>query len=91
VAHASDDVEAVIVLDLDRASGDGQLTDLFLGQVVEPVRPHRVDGHGKAWRELVSHPDEISASVESRSTSCWATCLIAWRPTPTTGSEAVSS
>ena len=36
-----------------RGGGVGQLTDVFLGQVVESVRPHRMDCHGHAWRLLV--------------------------------------
>jgi hypothetical protein len=45
-------VEAAEELGLDRAGDDGQLSDGFLGEVVERVRPHRVDGHGEAWRLL---------------------------------------
>jgi hypothetical protein len=32
-----------------------QLTDAFIGLVVEAVRPHRSDGHGEAWRLLVAN------------------------------------
>jgi transposase len=56
-------VEAAVVLGLDRGGGEGQLTDVFIGQVVEAVRPHRVDGHGEAWRELMHHHDEIAVWV----------------------------
>jgi transposase len=57
-------VEAAVELRLDRAGGEDQLTDLFLGQVVEVVRPHRVDGHGEGWRELAGHHDEVNAWVD---------------------------
>jgi hypothetical protein len=39
---------AVEELGLDRAGGEDQLSDEFLGQVIEAVRPHRLDGHGGA-------------------------------------------
>jgi hypothetical protein len=57
-------VEAAVALGLDHAGGEDQLTDLFLGQVVEAVRPHRVDGHGEAWRALAGYHDEINAWVD---------------------------
>ena len=41
---------AAIELGLDRAGGESQLSDELLGLVVERVRPHRLDGHGRAWR-----------------------------------------
>ena len=37
-------VEAAVELGLERGDGEEQLTDLFLAQVLERVRPHRVDG-----------------------------------------------
>jgi hypothetical protein len=52
-------VEAAGELGLDRAGGEGQLTDLFLGRVVERVRPHRTDGRGEAWRVLDGHRDQL--------------------------------
>jgi transposase len=51
-------------LGLDRAGGEDQLSDEFLGQVIEAVRPHRLDGHGEAWRALESQRDQIRAWVE---------------------------
>lgn len=51
-------------LGLDRDGGEGQLDDEFLGRVVEKVRPHRVDGHGAAWRSLEEHREQIRAWVE---------------------------
>lgn len=52
-------------LGLVREGGVGQLTDLFLGSVVEAVRPHRFDGHGESWRLLVAHHDEIKVWLDA--------------------------
>ena len=46
-------------LGLVRDGGEGQLSDEFIGSVVEAVRPHRSDGHGEAWRLLVARHDRI--------------------------------
>jgi transposase len=56
-------VDAAVGLGLVRDGGDGQLTDVFIGLVVEAVRPHRLDGHGEVWRLLEVHNDEIVAWV----------------------------
>ena len=48
-------------LGLVRDGGEGQLSDVFIGSVVEAVRPHRSDGHGEAWRLLVARHDRIEA------------------------------
>jgi transposase len=48
-------VEAAVELGLVRDGGEEQLSDEFVGSVVEAVRPHRVDGHGEAWRLLVAN------------------------------------
>jgi Mu transposase, C-terminal domain len=48
-------VAAAVELGLVRDGGDGQLSDEFVGSVVEAVRPHRVDGRGEAWRLLVAN------------------------------------
>src|SRR5687767_3212390 len=48
-------VDAAVVLGLIRDRGEQQLTDEFIGSVVEAVRPHRVDGRGEAWRLLVAN------------------------------------
>jgi transposase len=48
-------VAAAVEGGLVRAGGEEQLTDEFVGSVVEAVRPHRVDGHGGAWRLLVAN------------------------------------
>jgi transposase len=57
-------VEAAVALGLDRGGGEEQLSDEFIGQVVEAVRPHRTDGHGEAWRVLAGRHDEIKTWVE---------------------------
>jgi transposase len=57
-------VDAAVGLGLVRDGGEEQLTDVFIGLVVEAVRPHRSDGHGEAWRLLAAHHDEITAWVE---------------------------
>jgi transposase len=55
---------AAVELGLDRVGGEGQLSDEFLGLVVERVRPHRLDGHGQAWRVLGEHREQIRVWVE---------------------------
>lgn len=55
---------AAIELGLDRDGGEAQLSDEFLGQVVERVRPHRADGHGGSWRTLEEHREQIRAWVD---------------------------
>jgi transposase len=57
-------VAAAVSLGLDRGGGDGQLSDVFVGLVVEAVRPHRFDGHGEGWRLLVAHHDQVTAWVK---------------------------
>ena len=57
-------VDAAVGLGLVRDGGDEQLTDVFIGLVVEAVRPHRTDGHGEAWRQLQVNHDRIAAWVK---------------------------
>jgi len=57
-------VDAAVGLGLVRDGGDEQLSDVLIGRVVEAVRPHRVDGHGEAWRLCQAHHDVIAAWVE---------------------------
>jgi transposase len=57
-------VDAAVALGLERGGGEDQLTDLFICQVVEAVRPHRVDGHGDGWRVLTDHHDEVAGWVD---------------------------
>ena len=49
-------VEAAESLGLARDGGDGQLSDVLVGQVVERVRPHRTDGRGEARRRGLHRP-----------------------------------
>jgi hypothetical protein len=46
-------------LGLRRDGGEDQLSDEFIGSVVEAVRPHRRDGHGASWQLLVAHHELI--------------------------------
>ena len=58
-------VAAAEELGLVRDGGEGQLSDVFIGSVVEAVRPHRSDGHGEAWRLLVDRHDRIEAWLKT--------------------------
>lgn len=58
-------VAAAEGLGLDRDGDEDQLSDVFVGLVVEAVRPHRSDGHGEAWRLLTARDDEVKAWVEA--------------------------
>ena len=57
-------ITAAVECGLDRAGGEGQLTDELIGHVVERVRPHRPDGHGEAWRTLLAEEEQIKAWVD---------------------------
>jgi len=46
-------------LGLVRDGGEGQLSDEFMGSVLERVRPHRADGRGQAWGLLVAQHEQI--------------------------------
>ena len=61
-------VEAAVGLGLKRDGGDDQLCDVFVGMVVEAVRPHRSDGHGEGWRLLAVHHDQITVWVKEELT-----------------------
>ena len=47
-----------------RGGGDEQLTDVFVGSVVEAVRPRRIDGHGEAWRLLQANRGQLEVWVK---------------------------
>ncbi|MGI8516106.1 MAG: IS21 family transposase [Acidimicrobiia bacterium] len=72
-------VEAAAQLGLGGVSGDEQLTDFLLGQVVEAVRPHRFDGHGESWRLLSVHHDQIEEWLDSGLTAVKVGELLARR------------
>jgi transposase len=57
-------VTAAGSLGLVRDGGVEQLTDVFIGMVVEAVRPHRSDGHGEGWRLLAARHDQITVWVD---------------------------
>ena len=57
-------VTAAEQLGLQRDGAEDQLTDVFVGMVVEAVRPHRCDGHGTPWRLLTAHHEQISRWVK---------------------------
>ncbi len=57
-------LEAAKALGLSRSSGEEQLTDELIGQLVERVRPHRPDGHGDAWRVLLKEEARLKAWVD---------------------------
>src|SRR5438477_12708663 len=56
-------ITAAVELGVDRSGGEGQLTDALIGAVVERVRPHRLDGHGEAWRRLLAEEAQIKTWV----------------------------
>jgi transposase len=56
-------VEAAVAAGVVRDGGLGQLTDELLGQVINAVRPERVQGHGAAWDRLLAVEDDISTWV----------------------------
>jgi transposase len=58
-------VEAAVAVGVDRDGGVDQLDDVFLGQVVEAVRPHRVDAHAEAWRAIAGCHDDVAGWVEA--------------------------
>lgn len=52
-------VSAAVEAGLDRNSDETQLTDELVGLIVERVRPHRPNGHGESWRELLAEEQRI--------------------------------
>jgi transposase len=72
-------VEAAVALSLSRDGGELQLTDEFIGSVVEVVRPHRSDGHGGPWRLLVANHDQVKAWLDADLTAVKVQELLARR------------
>ena len=58
-------VKAAEELGLVRDGGERQLSDEFIGSVVEGVRPHRSDGHGEGWRLLVANHHQVKVWLEA--------------------------
>lgn len=56
-------VDAAVAAGLVRDSGEAQLTDELIGQVVAAVRPDRLNGHGTAWESLEGQQDRIAKWV----------------------------
>jgi len=54
-------VEAAEAVGLVRDAGEQQLCDELVAQVVERVRPHRADGHGRAWAACVAAHEQLEA------------------------------
>jgi transposase len=69
-------VEAAVRLGLSREEGESQLSDGLLAMVLERVRPYRFDGHGEAWRALVSNHEQIKAWLEGGLTAVKVTELL---------------
>ncbi len=67
-------VTAAQQLGLARDGGEQQLTDEFMGSVVERVRPHRSDGRGHAWGLLVAHHDQVERWLKTEKLTVVKTC-----------------
>jgi transposase len=52
-------VEAATAAGLVREGGEEQLSDELIGQVVDTVRPVRLQGHGAVWEVLEAQRDQI--------------------------------
>jgi hypothetical protein len=72
-------VKSATELGLVRDGGEAQLTDEFIGSVVEAVRPHRSDGHGQEWRLLVANHDQMKAWLDTEVTAVKVQRLLARR------------
>ena len=72
-------VDAAVGLGLVRGGGDEQLSDAFIGLVVEAVRPHRTDGHGEAWRRLQANHGQLEVWVKDELTGVKMAELLARR------------
>ena len=57
-------IAAALELGVDRQGGEEQFTDELIGQICEAVRPHRPDGHGESWRELLAEEQQIKGWVD---------------------------
>lgn len=72
-------ITAAVELGVVRDGGEGQLSDELIGQVVERVRPHRLDGHGEAWRALLAEEERIKGWVSEDLTVVKISILLARR------------
>lgn len=58
-------VESAVVLGLDRAGGDGQLDDEFVGRVMAALRQDRPDRHGESWAMLEARHGDLAGWVKA--------------------------
>ncbi len=58
-------IETAVGLGLDRAGGDGQLDDEFVGRVMAAIRQDRPDRHGESWARLEARHADIGGWVEA--------------------------
>ena len=58
-------VSAAEQLGLVRGGGEEQLSDEFVGSVVEAVRPHRAGGRGESWELLVANHEQIESWLKT--------------------------
>jgi hypothetical protein len=56
-------VDVAVGLGLDRAGGDGQLSDEFLSLVMAALVVRRPDRHGESWAVIAGHHDTIAGWV----------------------------
>ena len=61
-------------LGLVREGGEQQLSDEFMGSVVELVRPHRRDGRGRAWGLLVAQHEQIEKWLKTEQLTVVKVC-----------------
>ena len=58
-------VQAAEAVGLVRESGQAQLTDELIGQVVQEVRPARPGGYGEAWQTLEPWTEQVTGWVRN--------------------------
>jgi transposase len=57
-------IESAVGLGLDRAGGDIQLDDVFVGRVMAAIRQDRPDRHGESWAGLIAVHDQLVKWVQ---------------------------
>jgi hypothetical protein len=73
-------VAAAVELGVRRDDGEEQLSDEFIGSVVEAVRPHRADGPGEAWRLLVANHELVEDWLKKDGLTVRKRCTLARLP-----------
>jgi len=61
-------IDAAITLGIERSGDEGQLSDAFIAQVCEVVRPLRAREHGTSWELLSVHEDQIKRWLDDELT-----------------------